>query len=88
MYGLEAILSIQCEISSLKLVIHLLPNTSKEEARFWELIHVDETHHDAALANEAHNKRIKAQYDRNVNLVSSQKETWSCFTIRKLINLE
>ena len=30
-----------------------------------ELIHLDETHRDAALANEAHKKRIKAQYDRN-----------------------
>ena len=66
MYGLEAIFSIQCEISSLKLVIDLLPDTSEEEACFLELIHLDETSHEAALANEVHKKWIKAQYDRNI----------------------
>lgn len=64
-YGLEAILPIQCEISSLKLTIDLLLDTS-EEAHFLELIHLDETRHDATLANEAHKKHIKAQYDKNV----------------------
>eukprot|EP00253_Pinus_taeda_P013525 PITA_13525 len=65
-YGLEAVLPIQCEISSLKLAIDLLPETSEEEAYFLELIHLDETRHDAALANEAHKKRVKAQFDKNV----------------------
>jgi transposase InsO family protein len=37
-YGLEAILSIECEIPSLKLVIKLLPNTSAEEERLLYLI--------------------------------------------------
>ena len=55
-YGLEEILPIQCEISSLKLAIDLLPDTSEEEACFLELIHLDETRRDAALANEAHKK--------------------------------
>ena len=65
-YGLEAILPIQCEISSLKLANDLLPDTFEEEACFFELIHLDETRHDATLANEVHKKHIKAQYDRNV----------------------
>ena len=65
-YGLEAILPIQCEISSLKLAIDLLPGTSEEEARFLELIQLDETHHDAALANDAHKKWVKAQFEKNV----------------------
>eukprot|EP00253_Pinus_taeda_P007752 PITA_07752 len=65
-YGLEAVLPIQCEISSLKLAIDLLLETSEEEARFLELIHLDETRRDAALANETHKKHIKAQYDKNV----------------------
>jgi len=65
-YGLEAVLPIQCEISSLKLVIDLFPETSEEEAHFLELIHLDDTRRDAALANEAHKKRIKVQYDKNV----------------------
>ena len=65
-YCLEEILLIQCEISSLKLTIDLLPNTSLEEAHFLELIHLDEACREALLANKAHKKRIKAQYDRNV----------------------
>ena len=53
-YGLEAILPIQCEIPSLKLVIDLLPETSKEEACLVELIHIDEMCHEARLANGEH----------------------------------
>ena len=66
LYGLEVVLTIQWEISSLKLAIDLLPDTYDEEAHFLELIHLDETCREATLANEAHKKRIKAQYDRNV----------------------
>eukprot|EP00253_Pinus_taeda_P004691 PITA_04691 len=65
-YGLEAILPVQCEISSLKLAVDLLPGTSEEEAHFLELIHLGETHRDAALANKAHKKQVKAQFDKNV----------------------
>ena len=65
-YGLEAILSIQCKKPSLKLTIDLLPDTSIEEACVLDLIHLDEMCHEAALANEAHKRRIKAQYDHNV----------------------
>ena len=65
-YGLEAILPIQCEISSLKLAIDLLPDTSEEEVCLLNLIHLDETRHEAQLANEAHKRRIKAQYNKNV----------------------
>ena len=46
-YGLEVILPIQCEISSLKLGIYLLPDTSEEEARLLNLIHLDETRREA-----------------------------------------
>eukprot|EP00253_Pinus_taeda_P026855 PITA_26855 len=56
----------KCEISSLKLAVNLLPGTSEEEARFLELIQLDETHCDATLANEAHKKQVKAQFDKNV----------------------
>ena len=66
MYGLEEILPVQCEISSLKLAIDLLPGTSEEEAHFLELIQLDETHRDATLANETHKKRVKAQFDKNI----------------------
>jgi len=36
-YGLEVALPIHCDISSLKLVVDLLPRTSEEEAHFLEL---------------------------------------------------
>ena len=65
-YGLEAILPIQCEISSLKHAIYLLPETSEEEACILNLIHLDETCREAQLANKAQRRRIKAQYDKNV----------------------
>lgn len=53
-------------ISSLKLAINLLPKTSEEEAHFLELIHLDETRRDVMLANEAHKKHVKVQFDKNV----------------------
>eukprot|EP00253_Pinus_taeda_P002006 PITA_02006 len=65
-YSIEAILPVQCQISSLKLAVDLLPGTSEEEARLLELIQLDETHYDASSANEAHKKRVKAQFDKNV----------------------
>ena len=64
-YGLEAILPIQCEIPSLKLAIDMLPGTSDEEAFIFNLIHLDEMRREAQLANEVHKRRIKAQYDKN-----------------------
>ena len=85
MYGLEAILPIQCEISSLKLAIDLLPDTSEEEECLLNLIHLDETRREAQLANQAHKRHIKAQYDKMSNLTSTQRVTWSFFTIKKLM---
>jgi hypothetical protein len=65
-YGVEAILPIECEIPSLKLVVELLPNTSAEEERLLYLMRLDETRHDATLVIEAQKKRVKAQYDKHV----------------------
>ena len=65
-YGLEAILLIQCHIPSLQLAIELLPDTSTEEEIFLYLNNRDETRRDATLANEAHKKHIKAQYDKSI----------------------
>jgi hypothetical protein len=42
-YGVEAILPIECEIPSLKLAVKLLPNTSAEEKRLLYLMRLDET---------------------------------------------
>ena len=58
--GVEVIFPIHCEIFSLKLAIDLLPDTSAEEARLFNLIHLDETRREAELANKAHKRHIKA----------------------------
>lgn len=65
-YGLQAVLPIECEIPSFLIAIELLPATSKEEKCLLYLAQLDENRRDAALAIETHAKRIKAQYDRNV----------------------
>ena len=65
-YGLEALLPIQCQIPSLQLAVELLPNTSAEEAIFLYLNNRDETCRDVALANEAHKKCVKVQYDKYI----------------------
>jgi hypothetical protein len=65
-YGVEAILPIECEIPSLKLDVELLPNTSAEEEHLLYLMRLDETRRDATLVIEAQKKRVKAQYDKHV----------------------
>ena len=65
-YGLEAVLPIQCQIPSLQLAVKLLLDTSTEEEIFVYLSKLDDTQRDATLANEAHKKCIKAQYDKSV----------------------
>ena len=65
-YGLEAVLPIQCQIPSLQLAIELLPDTSTEEERFLYLNNLNENRRDATLANEAHKKCVKVQYDKSI----------------------
>ena len=65
-YGLEAVLPIKCQITSVKLAVELLPNTSAKEERFMYLTNLDESRRDVSLANEAHKKCVKAQYDKSV----------------------
>ena len=66
-YGWEVVLPIECEISSLKLTIDLLPNTFEEEQCLLYLYHLDELRWDATLSNESHKKRIKEWCDRYVH---------------------
>jgi transposase InsO family protein len=65
-YGLEAVFSIEFQISSLKLAVELLPDTSPLEEHLLYLEQFDEKRRDAALANKAHKQRVKCQYDRSV----------------------
>jgi hypothetical protein len=55
-YGLEAVLPIECQIPSLKLAVELFPDTSPLEECLLYLEQLDEKCRDAALANEAHKK--------------------------------
>jgi hypothetical protein len=52
-YGVEAILPIECKIPSLKLVVELLPNTSTEEECLLYIMRLDDTRRDATLVIEA-----------------------------------
>eukprot|EP00253_Pinus_taeda_P007587 PITA_07587 len=65
-YGLESIFPVKCEITSLKLDIELLPETSSLKERLVHLEHLDAQRRDAATVNEAHKKRVKTQYDKAV----------------------
>jgi len=42
-YGLEAVLPIECQIPSLKIVVELFPNTTTEEEHLLYLNQLDET---------------------------------------------
>jgi hypothetical protein len=66
-YGIEAVLPIECKIPSLKRKVELLPHTYVEEEHFLNLTRLDETCHDATLFNETYQKRIKNQYDKSVH---------------------
>jgi transposase InsO family protein len=55
-YGMEAVLPIECQIPSLKLAVELLSDTSPLEEHLLYLEKLDEQHRDVALANEAHKK--------------------------------
>jgi hypothetical protein len=55
-YGLEAVLPIECQIPSLKLAVELLSNTSPLEECLLYLEQLDEQCHDATSTNEAHKK--------------------------------
>ena len=46
--------------------MELLPNTTIHKEIFLYLNKLDETRRDDALANEAHKRRMKFQYDRTV----------------------
>ena len=65
-HEVEAVTSIECEISSLKIAIHVLPDTSELEERLVHLEHLDEQRRDALTTNQAHKNRVKTQYDKMV----------------------
>jgi hypothetical protein len=66
-YGMEAVLPIECQIPSLKLAVQLFPDTSPLEERLVYLEQLNEQRRDAALANEAHIHKVKCRYDRSIH---------------------
>src|SRR5713226_8464557 len=65
-HGVEAVTLIECEISSLKIAIHVLPDTMELEEHLVHLEHLDEQRRDALTTNQAHKNRVKLQYDKLV----------------------
>jgi hypothetical protein len=66
-YGMEAVLPIECQIPSLKLAVQLLPDTSPLEEWLVYLEQINKQCRDAALVNEAHKLKVKCQYDRSIH---------------------
>ena len=63
---MEAVTPVECEIPSLNISIHVLPDTTELEEWLLHLEHLDEQHRDVLIANEAHKNRVKNQYDKSV----------------------
>ena len=58
-HGVESILSVECEIPSLKLAMELLPDTSPLEECLVHLEQLDEQHRDALVALEVNKRHVK-----------------------------
>ena len=65
--GVELILSVECEIPSLKLAVELLPDTSPFEDHLVHLEQLDEQRRDALVALEVNKHHVKVQYDNSVH---------------------
>ena len=65
-HGVEVFTPIECEIPSLKIVMHVLPDTTELEERLFHLENLDERRRDVLTANKAHKNRVKNQYDKAV----------------------
>ena len=65
-HGVEAVTPVECEIPSLKIAIHVLPDMTELEECLLHLEHLDEQRRDALTSNQAHKNRVKNQYDKSV----------------------
>ena len=65
-HEVEAVTPVECEIPSLKIAIHVLPDTIELEKLLVHLEHLDEQCRDALTAIQAHKNRVKTQYDKTV----------------------
>ena len=65
-HEMESVTPVECEIPYLKIVIHVLPDTTELEERLLHLEHLNEQRRDALTTNKAHKNRVKNQYDKSV----------------------
>ena len=61
---MEAVTSVECDIPSLNIIIHVLPDTMDLEECLLHLENMDEKCRDVLTANEAHKNQVKNQYDK------------------------
>ena len=66
-HGVESVLSVECEIPSLKLAVEILPDTSALEECLVHLEQLDEQRRDAIVALEVNKHRVKVQYDNSIH---------------------
>ena len=81
-HGVEAVTPIECEIPSLKIAIHVLPNMTELEERLLHLEHLDELCRDVLTKNEAHKNRVKINMINRSNLGFFLKGSLYCSGIR------
>jgi hypothetical protein len=86
-YGLEVVLLIESDISSLKLTVELLPHTFAKEERFLYRTKLDVTHCDATIINETLKNASKLNNRSLFNLTLSQKEIRSWSMTKIMTNL-
>ena len=65
-HGVEAVTRVECEIPSLKIAIHVLPDTTELEEHLLHLEHLDEQRREALTGNKGHKNRVKIQCDKSV----------------------
>ena len=58
-HGVEAVTPVECEIPSLKIAIHVLPDTTELEESLPHLEHLYEQCRDALISKEAFKNRVK-----------------------------
>ena len=65
-HGVEEVTRVECEIPSLKIAIHVLPDTTDMEEHLLHLENLYEKCRDALTTNEAHKKWVKNQYNKAI----------------------
>ena len=64
---MESVFLVECDISSWKLAVELLPDTSPLEEHLVHLEKLDEQCRDALVHLEVNKRRVKVQYDKSVH---------------------